>query len=84
MDFQKMPPYRGLADSPKEWGEPNEQGELPSIALRDFLALALLIVFGLALKIGFAAHLWVRRQGPLRWNEIREKQMEEEDRRFLF
>lgn len=79
MDFQKMPPYRGLSDSPKEWGEANEQGELPSIALRDYLTLALLIVFGFVMNIGFAAHLWICRQGPVRWNnELREQQMVEE------
>ena len=79
-----MPPYRGLANSPKEWGEANEQGEFPSIALRDYLVVALLIVFGFVMNIGFAAHL-LRRQGPIRWNnELREQQVDEEAQRLKF
>jgi hypothetical protein len=44
MDFQSLPPYRGLPNSPRGWGEPDERGRTPSMRLRDYVALSLMIV----------------------------------------
>lgn len=43
MDLQSLPPYCGPPDSRRVWGEPDERGERPTLRLRDYVALAVLI-----------------------------------------
>ncbi|HEV3119163.1 MAG TPA: hypothetical protein VGY58_19060 [Gemmataceae bacterium] len=43
MDSTFLPRYRGLADEGKAWGEPDEQGKMPTMHLRDYLVLSVIV-----------------------------------------
>jgi hypothetical protein len=83
MEIQSLPPYRGLPDSLKGWGEPDEQGNTPRVRLRDYVILALIILIGFPINLSLLAQFWVcHRQVEVR-NLVRERQMEQERRRTL-
>ena len=45
MEMETLPPYRGLIDSPKQWGEANERGKRPGWRRRDLVVLVLIVMF---------------------------------------
>lgn len=42
MDMKSLPQYRGSADAPKLWREPDGHGKSPFMRLRDYVILALI------------------------------------------
>jgi hypothetical protein len=78
MDIQSLPHYRGLPDSPKMWGEPDEQGKLPRMRLRDHVVLSLLILLFFPWPLRLVDHLQVCRRRAEGLNAIRAKQMGQE------
>ena len=58
MDFASLPRYQGPPNSPRGWAEPDERGETPSLRLRDYVALALMIVIGFPISFPFTVHQW--------------------------
>ena len=84
MDLQSLPRYRGLPDSPKGWGEPDGHGKKPSLRLRDYAVLALLLLICFPINPCVAVHLWVGHRKAESLNSVGEKEMEEEMRRNLF
>ncbi len=84
MDMQSLSRYRGLPDSPKGWGEQDGHGKKPSMRLRDYLVLSLIIMIGFPLSLCLVVHLWVcHRDAEIR-NSARGGQMEMEMRCNLF
>jgi hypothetical protein len=84
MDIQSLPQYRGLPDTLKEWGEPDEQGTMPRMYLRDYVVLSLLIMICFPINPCLLVHFWVCHRNAEVWNSVREKQMEAERKRSLF
>ncbi len=84
MDIQSLPPYRGLPESPKGWGEQDGHGKTPSIRLRDYVVLSLIIMICLPISLCLVVHLWVCHRYTQLENARRENQMEYEMRRSLF
>ena len=46
MDAKLLPRYRGLPDTRKAWREPDEQGNMPVMRLRDYAVLVAIIFLG--------------------------------------
>src|SRR5262249_3199366 len=84
MDIQSLPRYCGLPDSPKGWGEPDGHGKKPSLRLRDYVVLSLLIMICFPINLCVTVHLWVCHRKVEILNSIREKQMGYEIRRSIF
>jgi hypothetical protein len=78
MDIRSLPGYRGLPDSPKEWGEPDDEGRLPRMRLRDYLVLALIIMICVPIDLPLLVRLWAYHRNVVIENAIREKQLEEQ------
>jgi hypothetical protein len=84
MEIQSLPRYRGLPDSRNGWWEPDGHGKKPSMRLRDYVVLALIIIIGLPIFCSLVLHLWTCRRDAESMNSARERQMEEENKRTLF
>jgi hypothetical protein len=80
MDTQSLPRYFGLPDSPRGWGEQDGHGKRPSVFLRDWVVLSLLVGVCFPILLSLAAHLWACHQDAERMNSAREKEMEQEVR----
>jgi CHAT domain len=78
MDIQSLPHYRGLPDSPKMWGEPDEQGKRPRMRLRDYVVLSLLILIFFPDPLRLVDHLRVCRRRAEGLNAFRANQMGQE------
>jgi hypothetical protein len=55
MDIHSLPPYHGLSDSLRAWGEPNEKGKTPALRLRDYVVLSFLIALLLSVLVRLEA-----------------------------
>jgi len=51
MDSKFLPRYCGLADEGKAWGEPDEQGKMPLMHLRDYVVLSVIIFLWLPINL---------------------------------
>ena len=78
MEIQSLPPYRGLPDSLKAWGEPDEQGNLPRMHLRDYVILSLLVMIWFPINLPQLARIRFSHRQAEAENRLREKQREEE------
>ena len=58
MDIQSLPQYRGLPESLRAWGQPDDRGLLPSMHLRDYLAACVLIGVCILTLLPVGANLW--------------------------
>jgi hypothetical protein len=83
MEMQSLPRYCGLEDAPKGWGEPDGHGKRPSMGLRDYVVLYLLVTIGVPILFSLAVHLWTCHRSVESINSVRERQMEEENAQFL-
>jgi hypothetical protein len=81
MEIQSLPQYRGLPDSLKGWGEPDEQGNMPTMRLRDYVILSLIISIWFPINLCLVVRCWVYHGNPEVMNFVREEQMEQERRR---
>jgi hypothetical protein len=84
MEIQFLPRYCGLPDSPKGWGEQDGHGKKPSMRLRDYMVLSLIIIIGCPLLLSLVVHLWACHQNAESMNSFREMQMEELNRQSLY
>lgn len=83
MEIQSLPQYRGLPDALRAWGEPDEKGRTPTMRLRDYLILALIIMICVPTNYCLVVQLWVYRRNAEIANTVRQRQLEEEGRRTL-
>jgi hypothetical protein len=81
MAMQALPRYCGLPDSPKGWGEPDGHGKKPSLRLRDYVVLALLVLIGFPLLLCLVDHLGACHRYEEIMNSVREEQMGAANRR---
>lgn len=73
MATQSLPLHRGLPDSPKGWGEPDGHGNKPSIRLRDYVVLSLLLLMiSLLLIPSLVVRLRARQRSAESSNPFRE------------
>jgi hypothetical protein len=84
MDIHSLPRYRGLADSAKGWAEPDGHGKRPSVRLRDYEVLSLILMIGFPILLCLVDHLWACHRDTARLNMVREREMEMESSRSLF
>jgi len=84
MELQFLPPYPGPPDSLRGWGEPDGHGKKPSMGLRDYVVLFLIILIGFPILLCLAGRLWTYDSYAKGLNSAREKEMEQENRRTLF
>ena len=83
MEIHSLPRYCGLPDSPKGWGEQDGHGKKPSMSLRDYMALALIIIIGFPILLSLVVHLWAGYRYAESMNSAREREMEEVNRLSL-
>jgi hypothetical protein len=84
MNIQSLPRYGGLCDSPKGWGEPDGHGKRPSLRLRDYVVLALILIMGFPIFLRLGGRLSAGHRYAERLNSVREKEIERETRQMLF
>jgi hypothetical protein len=82
MDIRLLPRYVGLPDSPKGWGEPDGHGKRPSVCLRDWVVLSLVLMIYSPICFCLAIQFWADHRWAESMNSAREKWMEEEMRRM--
>ena len=73
MDLQSLPRYRGLPDSPRGWDEPDEHGKMPSMRLRDYVVLSLLIIMCFPTGLSFLLHQWASQRSLMAANSSRDE-----------
>jgi len=78
MDFRSLPPYRGLPDSLRACGEPNEQGLLPAMRLRDYVVLGVLIVIFAPMLVPLTVYVWDEHRRSEGWDAGRRQQLQQE------
>lgn len=83
MHTRSLPRYFGLPDSPIGWGEPDGHGKRPSMGLRDYLVLALILMIGFPISPSLVVRLWALRRDAGTLESGRDRQMEMEIRRSL-
>ena len=59
MDFNSLPQFRGMQDSPKVWGEPDARGETPAMRLRDYVVLSLLVALCMPMLSRLVVDSWI-------------------------
>jgi hypothetical protein len=84
MEIQSLPRYRGLPDSGKGWGEPDGHGKTPSMKLRDYVVLSLIIIISFPILRSLILQLRTFYRDAENMNSAREWQMEEDNRGTLF
>ena len=75
MDVQSLPQYRGLPDSPKGWGEQDEQGNTPRMRLRDYVVLSLILLLCFPINSCLVVHFWACHRKAEAVNSVREKDL---------
>ncbi len=75
MDIQSLPRYRGLPNSPKGWGEQDEQGKMPMMRLRDWVVLSVIIMSCLPINLCRVVQYWVCHQNLVIANSLREESL---------
>lgn len=76
MDIESLPPYRGLPDSLRTWGEPDEQGCLPTMRLRDWGVACALLAIGAPILLQVVFNSWIERQRIGELDAARRRQLE--------
>jgi hypothetical protein len=84
MEIQSLPRYCGLPDSGKGWWEPDGHGKKPTMRLRDYVVLLLIIITSFPTLHGLVLHFWTCHRDAESMNSARERQIEKESRRTLF
>jgi hypothetical protein len=84
MDIQSLPKYRGLLDSPRAWGEQDEEGKTARMRLRDYVVLSFMIMICFPISLCLVFHFWDCHRNAEMVNSARENQMEQVVRRSLF
>jgi hypothetical protein len=83
MEFQALPPYRGLPDSLRAWGEPSDHGLLPPMRLRDYVVLCVLILTFAPLFAPLRVFLWDEHWRTEALDAARRQQLQQEVLREL-
>jgi hypothetical protein len=78
MDIHSLPPYHGLSDSRRAWGEPDDSGKTPALRLRDYVILSIMIALCLSILSGRLVDALVYHQRVLDWDAARRGQMQQE------
>jgi hypothetical protein len=81
MDTQSLPRYCGLPDSPKGWGEPDGHGKRPSMRLRDYVVLSLILMIVFPISPSLVVRFLACRWDAEILQTVRDRQMEMEIRR---
>src|SRR5262249_7872592 len=84
MEIQLLPRYRGLPDSGKGWWEPDGHGKKPSMRLRDYVVLSLIVIISFPILRGLVLQLRTCYRDAENMNSAREWKMDEENRGALF
>ena len=73
MDSKHLPRYRGLPDDGKAWEEPDEQGRMPLMHLRDYVVLCVLVFLCFPMSVP-----WLLRFSMCHWNLVRQNASRDE------
>jgi len=84
MEIHTLPRYRGIPDSPRAWGEPDERGKVPSMHLRDYVVLAFLVALSAPLFVCVVFDAWVNHRRAMLLDAARCGQMQSDMSHDLF
>ena len=73
MAFELLPRYRGLRDSRRLWGQPDDNGKLPRMHLWDYVVLSLLILICFPIALRWVLDSWAYHRSGERQDRSRQE-----------